>query len=163
MRWRHMASFEEIIEKSLVCLNLTEGEGPLVITALIDRAVQEGLLASEHRDTAIKAVLNREQSASTALPDGIALPHGRIECVRDIVCLLGIHPQGIAFGAPDNQATHVFVLLLVPATVACNHIHFLAKLSRRLMEASVRNELLAAQTRKDVLRTILSFSEEGTF
>ncbi|HHU16020.1 MAG: PTS sugar transporter subunit IIA [Kiritimatiellae bacterium] len=151
-----MASFEEIIEKSLVCLNLTDNEGSLVIKTLIDQAVQEGLLAAEHRDAAVKAVINRELSASTALPDGIALPHGRIECVQDIVCMLGIHPQGIAFGAPDNRVTHVFVLLLVPATVACNHIHFLARLSRRLMEASVRNDLLAAQSREEVLRTILS-------
>jgi mannitol/fructose-specific phosphotransferase system IIA component (Ntr-type) len=151
-----MASFEEIIEKSLVCINLTDNEGSLVIKTLIDQAVQEGLLAAEHRDAAVKAVINRELSASTALPDGIALPHGRIECVQDIVCMLGIHPQGIAFGAPDNRVTHVFVLLLVPATVACNHIHFLARLSRRLMEASVRNDLLAAQSREEVLRTILS-------
>jgi len=151
-----MASFEEIIEKSLVCLNLTDSEGSLVIKTLIDQAVQEGLLAAEHRDAAVKAVINRELSASTALPDGIALPHGRVECVQDIVCMLGIHPQGIAFGAPDNRVTHVFVLLLVPATVACNHIHFLARLSRRLMEASVRNDLLAAQSREEVLRTILS-------
>ncbi|MBP8800657.1 MAG: PTS sugar transporter subunit IIA [Kiritimatiellae bacterium] len=151
-----MASFEEIIEKSLVCLNLTDNEGSLVIKTLIDQAVQEGLLAAEHRDAAVKAVINRELSASTALPDGIALPHGRVECVQDIVCMLGIHPQGIAFGAPDNRVTHVFVLLLVPATVACNHIHFLARLSRRLMEASVRNDLLAAQSREEVLRTILS-------
>ena len=151
-----MASFEEIIEKSLVCLNLTDNEGALVIKTLIDQAVQEGLLAAEHRDAAVKAVINRELSASTALPDGIALPHGRVECVQDIVCMLGIHPQGIAFGAPDNRVTHVFVLLLVPATVACNHIHFLARLSRRLMEASVRNDLLAAQSREEVLRTILS-------
>ena len=158
-----MASFEEIIQKSLVCLNATESEGQEVITALIDKAVHAGLLPAEHRDTAVRAVLNREMSASTALPDGIALPHGRIECVRDIICMLGVHPAGIAFGAPDNQPTHVFVLLLVPATVACNHIHFLAKLSRRLMEASVRNELLAARTRDDVMRTILRNSEEGTF
>jgi len=151
-----MASFEEIIKKSLVCLNLTDREGSHVIKTLIDQAVQEGLLAAEHRDAAVKAVINRELSASTALPDGIALPHGRIEFVQDIVCMLGIHPQGIAFGASDNRATHVFVLLLVPATVACNHIHFLARLSRRLMEASVRNDLLAAQSREDVLRTILS-------
>ena len=41
-------------------------------------------------------------------------------------------------------------------------IHFLANLSRRLMEQSVRNELLAATTREDVLQTILSHSDEGS-
>jgi PTS system fructose-specific IIC component len=158
-----MASFEEIIQRSLVCLNLAEPDGQQVIAAMIEAAVRGGVLSAEHRDAALKAVLNRELSASTALSDGVALPHGRTDCVSDIVCMLGIHPAGIDFGAPDNRPTHVFVLLLVPATVACNHIHFLAKLSRRLMESSVRNELLAARTRDEVLQTILSHSEEGAF
>jgi mannitol/fructose-specific phosphotransferase system IIA component (Ntr-type) len=158
-----MASFEEIIQKSLVCLDMTESSGQRVVTAMIEAAVREGVLSAEHKDAAVKAVLNRELSASTALPDGIALPHGRTDCVDDIVCMLGIHPAGIDFGASDNRLTHVFVLLLVPASAACNHIHFLAKLSRRLMESSVRNELLAARTREGVVQTILSHSEEGIF
>ena len=158
-----MAKFDEIILKSLVCLNMEDSDGQHVITTLIESAVREGLLPAQHKDDAVKAVLKREMSASTALPDGIALPHGRTDCVNDIVCMLGIHPTGIDFGAPDNQTSHIFVLLLVPATVACNHIHFLANLSRRLMEQSVRNELLAAPTREHVLQTILSHSDEGSF
>jgi len=156
-----MANFDEIIQKSLVCLNMTDIDGQHVVTTLIESAVQQGLLAAQDKDEAVKAVLKREMSASTALPDGIALPHGRTDCVSDIVCMLGIHPSGIDFGAPDDQPSHIFVLLLVPATVACNHIHFLANLSRRLMEPSVRNELLAAPTRERVLQTILSHSDEG--
>ena len=158
-----MATFDELIRKSLVCLNLADADGQRVITTLIAEAVKQGLLPPEHMDEAVMAVLKREISASTALPDGIALPHGRTDCVTDIVCMIGIHPAGIDFGAPDNQPSHIFVLLLVPATVACNHIHFLANLSRRLMEQSVRNELLAAPTREHVLQTILSHSDEGSF
>ena len=158
-----MANFDEIILKSIVCLNMSDVDGQQVITTLIESAVAEGLLPAQHKDEAVKAVLKREMSASTALPDGIALPHGRTDCVADIICMLGIHPAGIDFGAPDGQPSRIFVLLLVPATVACNHIHFLANLSRRLMEQSVRNELLAASTREQVLQTILSHSDEGSF
>ena len=157
-----MANFDEIILKSIVCLNMVDVDGNQVITTLIESAVAEGLLPDRHKDEAVKAVLKREMSASTALPDGIALPHGRTDCVNDIICMLGIHPTGIDFGAPDGQPSRIFVLLLVPATVACNHIHFLANLSRRLMEQSVRNELLVASTREQVLQTILSHSDEGS-
>jgi PTS system nitrogen regulatory IIA component len=124
--------------------------------------VTQGLLAAAHKDEAITAVMKREMSASTAMPDGIALPHGRTDCVADIVCMIGIHPAGVDFGAPDNQPTHIFVLLLVPATVGCNHIHFLANLSRRLLEQSVRQELLSATSREQVLNSILSGSDEGS-
>lgn len=158
-----MANFDEVIRKSRVCLNMTDTSGQQVIATLIDSAVAGGVLPVQYKEEAIRAVLKREMSASTALPDGIALPHGRTDCVEDIVCVIGIHQQGIFFGAPDNQTSHIFVLLLVPATVGCNHIHFLANLSRRLMEPSLRNALLAASTEDKALQTILSYSDEGNY
>ncbi len=156
-----MANFDEVILKSLVCLNMDDRDGQHVVTTLIDEAVKQGLLPQAHKEDAIMAVLKRELSASTALPDGIALPHGRTDCVSDIICMIGIHPRGVEFGAPDHLPSQIFVLLLVPATVGCNHIHFLANLSRRLMEQSVRNELLAVSTRDQLLQVLLSHSDEG--
>jgi len=141
---------------------MTETDGHEVVTSLIEQAVEKGLLPSVHKDEAIRAVMKREMSASTAMPDGIALPHGRTDCVDDIVCMIGIHPAGVDFGSPDGQPSHIFVLLLVPATVGCNHIHFLANLSRRLMEPSVRNDLATARSRQQVLDAILNCSDEGS-
>lgn len=157
-----MANFNEVILKSVVCLNMSQPSGHEVLTALIESAVRQGALEQVHLDDAIKAILKREQSASTAMPDGIALPHGRIDGISELVCMIGIHPTGVEFGAPDGQPTRIFVQLLVPATVGCNHIHFLANLSRRLLEQSVRNELLAASSRDHVLQAVLSHSDEGS-
>ncbi len=106
-------------------------------------------------------MLKREHTASTALPDGIALPHGRTECVDDIVCMIGIHPKGVAFGAPDGLPTRIFVLLLVPAKIGCGHIHFLAHLSQRLMERAVCDSILAATTRDAVLQAVLCCPIDG--
>jgi mannitol/fructose-specific phosphotransferase system IIA component (Ntr-type) len=156
-----MATFEEIISKSLVRLGLSYPDGEQVIKALIGAAAEEGLLSGQHKDEAVKAVLKREHSASTALPDGIALPHGRTECVSDIVCMIGIHPQGVAFGAPDGLPTRIFVLLLVPARIGSCHIHFLANLSRRLMERTVCLSILEAATSDAVLQAILSCPFDG--
>lgn len=158
-----MANFDEVISKSVVCLNMSDLSGHEVLTTLIGAAVKQGVLDQLNMDEAIKAVLKREQSASTAMPDGIALPHGRIDCITDLICMIGIHPAGVEFGAPDGQPTRIFIQLLVPATVGCNHIHFLANLSRRLLEQSVRNELQAASSREQVLQAILSHSDEGSF
>ncbi len=149
-----MSVFSEVIDKSTVCLNVSVQDSHQLVVTLIEAAISEGRLAAEHKDEAVHAVLKREQSASTAMPDGIALPHGRTDCVSEILCIVGIHPQGIAFGAPDNQPSKIFVLLLVPVTVGCNHIHFLANLSRRLMEQSVREGLLRATSRERVIRVL---------
>lgn len=158
-----MGNFNEVISKSVVCLNMSEDEGHAVLSALVKKAVEQSALEPVHMDDAIRAVLKREQSASTAMPDGIALPHGRIEGIGDLVCMIGIHPRGVDFGSPDGQPTHIFVELLVPATAGCNHIHFLANLSRRLLEQSVRTELLAAASREHVVQAILSHTDEGSF
>lgn len=158
-----MGNFTEIITKSVVCLNMSEDAGYKVLSALVKEAVAQGALEPAHMDDAIKAVLKREQSASTAMPDGIALPHGRIDGIGELVCMIGIHPAGVDFGSPDGQPTHIFVELLVPATAGCNHIHFLANLSRRLLEQSVRNELLAATSREHVLQAILNHTDEVSF
>lgn len=156
-----MSNFVEVIKKSVVCLNLSDPDSQQLVTTLVEAAVTHGVLPQVHKDEAIRVILKREMSASTAMPDGIALPHGRTDCVTDIVCVIGIHPKGIDFGAPDKQPSHIFVLLLVPTAVACDHIHFLANLSRRLMEQSVRNDLLAAPTRECALQAILNQSDEG--
>ncbi|MDD4101000.1 MAG: PTS sugar transporter subunit IIA [Kiritimatiellae bacterium] len=156
-----MSVFDEVISNSLVRLGLTDPDGEQVVKALIDAAVDEGLLPNEHKDEAVQAVLKREHSASTALPEGIALPHGRTECVDDIVCMIGIHPQGVAFGAPDGLPTRIFVLLLVPAKIGCRHIHFLANLSRRLMERTVCDSILEAKTREAVLQAVLCCPFDG--
>jgi len=156
-----MAIFEEVISKSLVRLGLTDPGGEQVLKDLIDAAVDEGMLPERHRDEAVQVVLKRERSASTALPDGIALPHGRTECVDELVCMIGVHPQGVAFGAPDGKPTHIFVLLLVPVKIGSGHIHFLANLSQRLMERAVCESILAATTREAVLQAVLCCPVDG--
>lgn len=150
-----MLFFDEMILKSLVCLNIEDCESKQVLERLIDVAVAEGVIAADCKDETLQAVMMREQISSTALPDGIALPHGRSECVSEITCVLGIHPEGIDFGAPDHDVTRIFVMLLVPKNVGCRHIHFLANLSRRLMERSTRERMINAKTRNEVLEALV--------
>ncbi len=156
-----MASYAEIISGSLVTLNMTQGSGEQIIVDLITRAVERGFLAPEMHVDAVQAVLRREMSASTALADGVALPHGRLDTITRIISMIGIHPTGVEFGAPDGKPVQIFVLLLVPATVGCNHIHFLANISRRLLEGSIRRALLAATTTEQVLETLADDFTEG--
>lgn len=156
-----MSDFCEIIQRSLVCLNRTEETGKDLLEGMLEDAVRAECFPSERLPKVLRAVMNRELSASTALPDGIALPHGRTPAVSELHCLIGIHPSGVPFGAEDGSLTKIFILLLVPVTMGCAHIQFLAKLSRCLLEPSVRKDLLEAKDREEVIRAILSHVEEG--
>ncbi len=156
-----MAVFDDMIRKSLVRLDMSEPDGYQVVTSLVERAAEVGLLAPEQVDEAITSILKREQSASTALSDGIAMPHGRTDCVKELVCMIGIHPGGVDFGSLDGQPTRIFIQILAPVTVACGYIQFLANLSRRLQERPVRDALLAATSREHVLDALTGQSNKG--
>lgn len=156
-----MSIFDDVIHKCHVCLGLTGNNGTEIISQMVESAASRGVISQELAPKVIRALLKREMSASTAMPDGIALPHTKTDFVEDIVCIIGVHPLGIEFGAPDGQPTRLFFLMLIPFSKACSHIEFLAQLSRSLQEPDVRTMLLGAQSRDDVIRAILSHVDEG--
>ena len=150
-----MKAFQEIIQESIVCLNMTEKDGLDVIEQLVRQAVQQGVLKPEDEEDVMRAIINREQSAPTAQPDGIAIPHGRVSCLTEVVFLLGLHSEGVDFGAPDGQPTRIFALMLAPQSSGAGYIQFLSKLCQRLLNVSIRERLLSATSKQSVCDALL--------
>ncbi len=150
-----MNGFNEVIHKSVVCLNMTATNGSDVIVHLVQEAVRQGRIDPVHEAGAIRSILNREQSASTAQPEGVAIPHGRVACVSDVVFMLGVHPQGVDFGAPDGLPTYLFAQMLVPQSYGVSYIQFLAQLCQRFLDSSVRERLMRAETQEDVCAVLI--------
>jgi len=146
--------YTQILDESIVCLDLAETSAETVIAHLVQQAIDQGKLDSAFKAEAVHAILRREGSASTAMPGGIALPHGRVDFVTDVICMIGIHHAGIDFSAPDNAVTHIFVQLLVPATAGTAHIHFLANISKPLLMPEAVEKLLQAKTREEVFQQL---------
>ncbi|NLL84797.1 MAG: PTS transporter subunit EIIA [Lentisphaerae bacterium] len=127
-----------------------------VIDTLSDAAVAEGLLKAEQRDIAITAVLRREMSGSTVMPEGIAFPHGRTSAVSEQCVVLGVFTDGKGF-SDKNCPVPVWLVVLVFAplsTAGASHIQLLANLCRRLMGTGVVEQLRAATNSKDVLNVL---------
>jgi mannitol/fructose-specific phosphotransferase system IIA component (Ntr-type) len=150
-----MKGFQDIIQESVVCLNLEQKDGLDVIAQLVNQAVLQGVLKPEDEEGVMRAIISREQSAPTAQPDGIAIPHGRVDCISEVVFMLGIHPQGVDFGAPDGLPTRIFALMLAPQSSGAGYIQFLAKLCQRLLDASIRERLLGATSRQSICEALL--------
>lgn len=100
----------------------------------------------------------REALASTGVGSGVAIPHGRIEGVPQLLAALGIHHEGVEFDSIDGQPAHIFVALLGPKNL--DHLKALASFSRILRSASVRRELLAAASPEDAIDIVLA-AERG--
>jgi nitrogen PTS system EIIA component len=102
----------------------------------------------------VEVLLEREELGSTAIGEGIAIPHGKLAGVGNVVAAFARSKGGIDFDSLDGSPTRLFVLLVAPEDSAGLHLKALARVSRLLKEKSFRERLFAAGDRDDLWATI---------
>lgn len=113
-------------------------------------SVTKGLEPKELLDL----LLEREKLGSTAMGDGIAIPHARIEALDRLVASFGRSRHGLDFEALDEKPTHLFFLLVAPGKEGSTHLLTLARLSRLLSNEEFRARLLDVDTVDELFRAI---------
>jgi PTS system nitrogen regulatory IIA component len=98
------------------------------------------------RATLSKVLIEREQLASTAIGEGVAIPHGKLGAVGEIVACLGRARNGVEFDSMDGQPTYLFFVLVAPESSTGAHLKALARISRVFKDPEFRRRLLAADT-----------------
>ena len=146
--------YENILRACPVVLGMTENSPEAVFSRLFDALVSSGRLTADLCEKARAAVNAREAAGCTALANGVAIPHGYLDEVKIPVAAIGIHPQGVDCASIDGQPTRIFILLLNHLG-SRDHIRFLAAANRRLILSEVREGLLMAQTRDEVLKLLV--------
>jgi PTS system nitrogen regulatory IIA component len=115
-------------------------------------------LTSKYKEISLRdliAVLaERERLGSTAIGDGIAIPHGKLRGVAKIIGAFGRHVAGVDFDSLDGGPSQLFFVLVAPEDSASLHLKALARVSRLLKESSFREHLLAAKD-ADELYTLI--------
>ena len=86
------------------------------------------------KEEALKALLEREELNSTAIGLGLAVPHARIDKIRNFTIVLGIHHEGIDFDAFDDMPVHLFALIIGPASENDLYVQILARATRFLRD-----------------------------
>ncbi len=107
----------------------------------------------------VRVLEEREQGGTTAIGDGIAIPHGRLPGLDRIVAAFGRHPRGVDFQSIDGRPTHLFFVLLLPEESVGIHLKALARVSRLLKDASVRQKLISGRDPAELYRIIREADE----
>ncbi|MBU0651594.1 MAG: PTS sugar transporter subunit IIA [Proteobacteria bacterium] len=108
----------------------------------------------------LHVLLERERLGSTGIGDGIAIPHGKLPGLEEMVVSFGRSREGIAFEAMDGKPVHLFFLLMAPENSAGHHLKMLAKISRMLKDANFRKNLLETEMHEDLFRIIAEKDDE---
>jgi nitrogen PTS system EIIA component len=99
-------------------------------------------------------LVEREKLGSTAMGDGIAIPHARIESLDRVLAVFGLSRGGVDFDSLDGQPTHLFFLLVAPGREGSAHLLLLARLSRLLGIDAFRARLREVGTTDELFRAI---------
>ncbi len=111
---------------------------------LVELALPEGDPAV--LDAAFQGVLLREAEVSTAIGDGLAVPHGRTEAVTGIRMAAGIVEGVEDYAAPDGVAVRACFLVLTPESGAGVHLKVLGRLARLMRDDALRSALMRASS-----------------
>lgn len=105
-------------------------------------------------DAMVEVLQEREKLGSTGIGDGIAIPHGKLPGLENLVVSFGRAIEGIDFDSLDGKPVHIFFLLMAPENSAGQHLKALAKISRMLKEEVFRKELMEAKTSDEIYSLI---------
>jgi len=148
----------KILQPSCVKVPLESKDKEPAIIELVDLLDANGLLLD--KKTALDAVMAREQTRSTGIGSGIAIPHGKCNAVKELVIAIGIAHEAIDFASVDGKPVSIIILLVSPADQTGPHIQALARISRLMLDEEFRQSLETATSAEQVYELLSNKEKE---
>lgn len=125
-----------------------------IIDELVSLLVSSGSIEKKHKSKVVEVIMAREALGSTAIGQGIAIPHGKSDSVTELIAGLGISKKGVNFDSLDGEPAHIFFILIAPQDSAGPHLKALARVSRLLKDKYFRESLKSAKDNKDIIELV---------
>lgn len=142
----------EFLNKNAIKIGLQSTEKEDALKELVD--VLAGVVDVGDKKAIVKALVERENLGSTGIGQGIAIPHGKTDKVKDLIAVLGISPKGVNFEALDGELVYIFFLLVAPKETAGPHLKALAQISRLLRDTYFCELMRRCKTADEVYELI---------
>ena len=154
MEFADFVCFEAIIPE----LRAEDRDG--AIAELVSALDKAGRLGKGNCERIIKAVIERENEASTGMGKGIAVPHVKHHAVKDVVAAIGRSGVGIDFPALDKQPVYSVILLISPTDNPDKHLQTMEYVFRHLQQEKFRRFFRQSQTAQQ-LEALLREADEN--
>lgn len=144
-------SFGDLLTSDQIIPEMAAKERWPAIVELIDLLVKLGKIKPADRDSILASLKQREETMSTGIGFGIAIPHCSSDRLSEVVAAFGRSSEGIEFDALDNAPVKFVVLFIVPKNQFQTHLRTLASIAKFLNDRSVRDNLSKATSRDEIL------------
>ncbi|MFI3164783.1 MAG: fructose-specific PTS transporter subunit EIIC [Bacillota bacterium] len=147
----------DLLSRNSVLLQKTANSQSDVIDMMVDAHDKSGNLANKAEYK--KAILAREQKGTTAVEDGLAIPHAKSDAVKKPALVALTLTKGVDYKAEDNLPCDLFFMIAAP-TGGDTHLIILSRLAMLLMDDSLTKKLRNAKTADEFLKLIDSAENE---
>lgn len=144
----------DFLKEKAISARLKSKDKRQVIEELIGLLVKSGEIAADVKEEIIGTLLDREKIGSTGIGEEVAIPHAKLDEVKEVVAAFGRSSQGVDFDSLDGKPAYIFFLLLAPVDSTGPHLKALARLSRILKDKPFREALKKAETEEEILKLI---------
>lgn len=140
----------ELLKKDSVSLGVKVDSKDAAINYLVDLHARVGNIT----DKAVfkEGIVKREESGSTAIGEGIAIPHAKNKAVTKAGLAAMTVPEGVDYDSLDGQPTNLIFMIAAPEGGSDVHLEVLSRLSMLLIDEDFRKELLASKNVEEFLK-----------
>ena len=142
----------EFLDKNGIKIGIEATEKEDILKELVD--VLADVKDIGDKKSIVRALIDRENLGSTGIGQGIAIPHGKTDKVKELVAVLGISQKGVSFESLDGELVYIFFLLVAPKETAGPHLKALAQISRLLRDSYFCELLKRCKTPDEVYELI---------
>lgn len=142
----------DFLNEKAVTANLQAADKDGTIKELVDLLYKAGCI--REKEKMCKILMNREALGSTGIGQGVGIPHGKCDGVKELVAAFGLSQKGVNFDSLDGEPVHIFFLLVAPEDSAGPHLKALARISRLLKDKIFRESLKQCKDEKSILKLI---------
>ncbi len=154
-----MANIRDLLQDGLIIEEITATDKGGVLREFADRLQSTGKI--KNAGELVRVLMERESLGSTGIGDGVAIPHGKMLLIPDMVVAFGRSTRGVDFQSIDHKPAYLFFLLVTPAEKPGDHLKTLARISRILKNPVFRDNLKRASSRQELERLIRE--EDGKY
>jgi fructose-specific phosphotransferase system IIA component len=150
----------DFLSKKSILADIKSAKKEDVIKELVDLLINAGDLDKSCRGKVIDGLMERESLGSTAIGQGIAIPHAKSECVSKLVGAFALSKKGVDFDSLDGEPVYIFFLLIAAQDSAGPHLKALARISRLFKDKYFRDNLRNCQDEKSIIKVITQEDEK---
>jgi fructose-specific phosphotransferase system IIA component len=150
----------DFLSKKSILADLKSTKKEDVIKELVDLLIGSGDVDKSSRAKVVESLNERESLGSTAIGQGIAIPHAKTDCVGKLVGAFAISKKGVDFDSLDGEPVYIFFLLLAAQDSAGPHLKALARISRLFKDKYFRDNLRSCADENAIIDVISQEDEK---